>query len=301
MIYDRGFVFEGFSGKLDEMNIKLTNQDLANALNLSSPEQFYRTFRSRDEEVDISYEKALELSDSYHQASTRERWMTEKLYNSIVDPQVFNALLSVCANEHRTSLNPAFVRDCRAVLNTAIKKGADVYTVMSKSLVAERKQKYFYESQPSTVESFEELQEYANASSILFEMEPKSPYKPIFDIVSKIVDLQCEKDDAEEGGDGSKVKALSKAIKAEESKLDKAVYGFEPDMLAKVAKGHSEFVKLQTDDSKVASLKEEKEQAIVSQLYKKAKELELKDKERQGLEDEALEYEVLAKKKPEEN
>ena len=300
MIYDRGFVFEGFAGKLDEMNIQLTNDELASALGLSSKEQFYNIFRSRDESVDISYEKAMDVVTSYSMASTRERWMTEKLYNAMVDPQVFNSLLSVVANQHRESINPAIVRDCRAVLMTAIKKGADVYTVMSKALVAERQQKYLYESQPSSIWSFDQLQDYKDANQVLFEMEPTSPYKQIFDIISKIVDLRCEEERAEDAGDGEKLVEIRKEIEKEEVKLDKSVYGFEPEMLSKVAKGHTEFVKLQTDDAKVASLKEEKEQAIVSQLYKKAKELELKEKERRGIEDEALEYEILAKKKDDE-
>ncbi|MBQ8444710.1 MAG: hypothetical protein IJX25_05105 [Clostridia bacterium] len=298
MIYDRGFVFEGFEGKIDQMHIELTDEALASALRLSSKEQFYNIFRSRDEGLDISYEKALEVVSSYHNASTKERWMTEKLYNAMVDPQVFNSLLSVVANSNR--FPEQTVKDCRAVLMTAIKKGADVYAVMSKALVAERQQKLLYESQPSSIWSYEELQQYANANKVMFEMEPTSPYKHIFDIVSKIVDLQVEEDKAEEAGDRKRFIELRKELKNEEAKLDKAVYGFEPEMLSKVAKGHSEFVKLQTKPD-VASLKEEKEQAIVSQLYKRAKELELKEKERDGLRDEELEYEALSKKKDDEN
>ena len=298
MIYDRGFVFEGFEGKIDQMHIELTDEALASALRLSSKEQFYNIFRSRDEGLDISYEKALEVVSSYHNASTKERWMTEKLYNAMVDPQVFNSLLSVVANSNR--FPEQTVKDCRAVLMTAIKKGADVYAVMSKALVAERQQKLLYESQPSSIWSYEELQQYANANKVMFEMEPTSPYKHIFDIVSKIVDLQVEEDKAEEAGDRKRFIELRKELKNEEAKLDKAVYGFEPEMLSKVAKGHSEFVKLQTKPD-VASLKEEKEQAIVSQLYKRAKELELKEKERDGLRDEELEYETLSKKKDDEN
>lgn len=299
MIYDRGFVFEGFAGRIDQMNITLTDDALASALNLSSKDQFYNILKSRDEAVDISYEKALEVVSSYHNASTKERWMTERLYDAMVDPQVFNSLLCVVANS--TRFPEQTVKDCRAVLMTAVKKGADVYTVMSKALVAERQQKYFYESQPSTIESYEQLDQYANASKIVFEMEPLSPYKQVFDIISKVVDLRCEEDKADTDGNGERLIEIRKQIAAEEAKLSKAVYGFEPEMLSKVAKGHSEFVKLKTDDSKVASLKEEKEQAIVSTLYQKAKELELKDKERQGLEDEALQYEVLSKKKDDTN
>ncbi|MBQ8792650.1 MAG: hypothetical protein IJZ62_03455 [Clostridia bacterium] len=298
MIYDRGFVFEGFEGKIEQMHIELTDEALASALKLSSKAQFYNIFRSRDEGLDISYEKALEVVSSYHNASTKERWMTEKLYNAMVDPQVFNSLLSVVANSNR--FPEQTVKDCRAVLMTAIKKGADVYAVMSKALVAERQQKLLYESQPSSIWSYEELQQYANANKVMFEMEPTSPYKHIFDIVSKIVDLQVEEDKAEEAGDRKRFIELRKELKNEEAKLDKAVYGFEPEMLSKVAKGHSEFVKLQTKPD-VASLKEEKEQAIVSQLYKRAKELELKEKERDGLRDEELEYETLSKKKDDEN
>lgn len=292
MIYDRGFVFKGFQGKIESMNIELTDDALASALMLSSKDQFYHIFRSRNEEVDISYEKALEVISSYHSASTKERWMTEKLYDAMVDPQVFNSLLSVVANSNR--LPEPVVKDCRAVLMTAIKKGADVYTVMSKALVAEREQKMLYESQPSNIWSYEELQQYANASEAIFEMEPLSPYKEIFDIISRIVDLRVEEEQAEEGGNGERLNEIAKEIEIEEANLQKATYGFEPEMLSKVAKGHSEFVKLNSK-SDVASLKEEKEQAIVSQLYQKAKELELKEKEREGLRDEELEYEVYSK------
>ena len=133
-------------------------------------------------------------------------------------------------------------------------------------------------------------------------MEPHSPYKPIFDSLSRMVDLRIAEEKAEDDGDGEKLTEIRKAIADEEVVLNKATYGFEPEMLTRFAKNHTDFVRLRQNQkigATGATLKERKEQAIVAQLYKKAKELEEEEKERQDLE--ALQYGQLVKKNDDDN
>ena len=73
-------------------------------------------------------------------------------------------------------------------------------------------------------------------------------------------------------------------------------------MLMKVAKNHTDFVRLRQNqkmDSTGVTLKERKEQAIVAQLYKKAKELEAEEQERQDLE--TLQYGQMVKTNDDKN
>lgn len=311
-MYTNGLSFSNLRNRIDEMQVQVTDEQLARALRFNDKERFYNYFRVKDGDGDISLENARLVISSYHASSNKQRWMTEQLYNAMINPQVFMNLLSVVANGEKYFPGQQVVKDCRAVCMKAVEKGADIYSRLNVAITNERKYRDLYEELdelPSTLEGeddidevLEDMKEYSDAAKALFEMEPHSPYKPIFDSLSRLVDLRIAEEEAEEEGDGEKLAEIRKAIADEEVVLDKATYGFEPEMLTKVAKNHTDFVRLRQNQkigATGATLKERKEQAIVAQLYKKAKELEAEEQERQDLE--TLQYGQLVKKNDDEN
>lgn len=312
MNYTNGLSFSNIRNKIDEMQITVTDDELARALRFNDKERFYNYLRVKDGDGEVSLANARLLATSYANSSNRQRWMTEQLYNAKINPQVFMNLLSVVANGEKYFKGQEVVKACRAVCMKAVEQGADIYSRLNVAITREREYREIYDElddMPSTLENeqdkeevLESLNQYTDFAEELFEMEPHSPYKPIFDSLSRLVDLRLEEEKAEEDGDGEKLTEIRRAIEDEEVVLNKATYGFEPEMLMKVAKNHTDFVRLRQNqkmDSTGVTLKERKEQAIVAQLYKKAKELEAEEQERQDLE--TLQYGQMVKTNDDKN
>lgn len=308
MNYTNGLSFSNIRDRINDMQITVTDEELSRALRFNDKERFYNQFRVLESEADgdVTLQNARDLVSNYANSTNRQRWMTEQLYNAKINPQVFMNLLSVVANGEKYFKGNKAVDACRAVCMKAVEQGADIYSRINVAIAKENDYREIYNDlndMPSTLEGerdkqdvLEILDEYTTQAKVLFEMEPRSPYKPIFDSLSRLIDLRMEEQKAEEDGDGEKLAEIRKAIEDEEVVLNKATYGFEPDMLMKIAKTNADFAQMRQNkrmDSTGVTLKERKEQALTAMLFKKAKELEEEEKERQDLE--TLQYGVMVK------
>ena len=308
MNYTNGLSFSNIRDKISEMQITVTDEELSRALKFNDKERFYNQFRVLESEADadVTLQNARDLVSNYANSSNRQRWMTEQLYNAKINPQVFMNLLSVVANGEKYFKGNEAVKACRAVCMKAVEQGADIYSRINVAIHKENEYREIYNDlndMPSTLEGERDkadvldiLDEYTEQAKVLFQMEPHSPYKPIFDSLSRMIDLRNAEHDAEEDGDGEKLAEIRRAIQDEEVVLNKATYGFEPDMLMKIAKTNADFAQMRQNkrmDSTGVTLKERKEQALVAMLFKKAKELEAEEKEREDLE--TLQYGVMVK------
>lgn len=295
----QGLSFEGYKSKVNELRITVTNEELAHALHFSDANKFYSMLRVDDlNGLNDTYDKAQEIVAEHSAASNIDRWKTEKCYIAMTNPDEFMNLLCVVANEKR--FPDKVVGDCKQVLMVAVKKGADIYSNMAAVIAAQQKQEEIYNSLPSTLETWEDLEKYRQQSQPLFDqmhnMQKLSPYKQVFDAVSDVVDVEIKLQSAAEEGDRQQVTILTKQLEGKVEHMNAVTSLFDPEMLSRVAKGKSDLAKLTVaDPEKGETLKDQKEKAILATLYTKAKELERDRLERQGLDDE-IELQGLEKK-----
>ena len=248
MVVEKGFIFDNFADKLQQMNVVLDNQDLLQLVKSGDKSKFYRFSQNLD--IEFYEARARMAVADYYVAENKSRWMTERLYNALVDEQKFIDILSVLANPGLFVEN--VVKDCKAVLMTAVKKGVNFYSILVKVLQEETRQIDYYKDQPSTIFGYDTLKTFDLASQALQGMEALSPYKSFTDAVLKFAESQCEKKSS--ALNAGQVKKTFVAI----------MVGFDRNMLFYSAKAWLQYLKLQSVGADVYK----KVQEVLSALAK---------------------------------
>ena len=298
MSYYEGLSFDGIKGDIEnfEINVEITDNELARAIKLSDANEFYRLFNSREGSFDADQSIAGREFAEYNAATDKKRWMTEKLYYATLNPDVFMNLLCVPANAQRRIFPTKFVEDCKKILVAAVKKGVDVYANISYVIEAERDQREYCENNPSTIESAEQYEACKEAYSQIVDMEKLSPYKKIFDASAEYCDVLNKLKKAEDNGDKEQVEILVKEAEVKKQHLTQVMSKFDMNVLTRVAQNKQKLVEMTADPEKKVTLKEKRDAAIALCVYKFAKRLEEERKQRvqmQAEEDEIREYQEL--------
>lgn len=283
----QGLSFEGYKNRVDDLqiNIEISDAELAQALRMSDANEFYRIFNTRDGVFDVDQDVAGVLFAEYNQQKgNKQRWMTEKLYSAMMNPEVTMNFLAVVAN--KKYFPEEFVKVCKQVLVASVKQGANLYSHIASVVEAEQRQKEIYERFPSTEESWRELEKHIDVVQELFDMEKYTPYRPPLDALDSLANVAVRLEDAEGGGDEELIANLKKEYKEELENFKNVISQYDANVFSRIAQSKESLVKMTADPEKKISLQEKRKEALIAGFVEMAKRLEKERLERQNLDDE---------------